>query len=67
MKKIFAILAIAGSLTACNNSSEGATTKDSTATDSTATMAPADSITVAPAVDSTVTKDSTAATDTTKK
>ena len=48
MKKLFAIVAIAGALTACNNSSDSTTSTDSTTTVDTTTMAPMDTTTVAP-------------------
>jgi len=59
MKKVFAILFVAGiaSLAACTSKTEGSA--DSTAVDTTATV-------VAP-VDTTVSVDTTAAADTTKK
>ncbi len=61
MKKFLAVLAIAGTLVACNNEGENATTTDSTTVtnstvDSTA-VAPLDSTAVAPLVDSAATAD----------
>lgn len=67
MKKLFAILAVAGFLTAC---SDGGTAEEAKSADSTTTApAPAaDSTTTTPAVDSTVVADSSkVAADTTKK
>jgi len=60
MKKVFAILAIAGSLAACNNGTDGgATSSDSavlttpSAVDSSTVTTPMDSSAVAPMVDTT--------------
>jgi hypothetical protein len=68
MKKLFAILAIAGALTACNSSSDTTTSTDSTTTVDTATVAPApmDTATVAP-MDTTSKMSDSTKTDTTKK
>lgn len=68
MKKLFAILAVAGFLTAC---SDGGTAEETKTTDSATTApatTPADSSSIAPADSSALKADSSkAATDTTKK
>ncbi|HUP12389.1 MAG TPA: hypothetical protein VM187_09265 [Niastella sp.] len=57
MKKIVAILAVAGTLTACNNGSDGSASGDSavlttpSTVDSTTVVNPLDSTAVAPMVD----------------
>ncbi len=49
MKKLFAILAIAGVVTACNSSSDTSTSSDTTTTmDTTTMMAPMDTTTMSP-------------------
>lgn len=49
MKKLFAILAIAGVVTACNNASEGTTSADSTVVATDSTAAPVTDTATAPA------------------
>lgn len=64
MKKVFAVIAVAVAMAACNNSGAEASASPSGSADSATKMA-ADSV-KAPMSDSTMKKDSTA-TDTTKK
>ncbi|QEC42662.1 hypothetical protein [Pseudobacter ginsenosidimutans] len=60
MKKLFAILAVAGVLVACNDSGK----QEEPKADSTANAAPAPDTTVAPVQDTTVKVDTTKAVDT---